>query len=99
MKNSKTTLLIILNTNHSNNTFKGSDRQCIVVKLNMQYCGQIFKDLFETYKMFLRRIFTEFERKVIFKIMNFDGYVLRIGFLKLSYNDDKKCKQNSTETN
>ena len=30
----------------------------------MEYCGQIFKDSFETYKTFLRRIFTEFERKV-----------------------------------
>ena len=36
----------------------------MVVELNMQYCGHIFKDSFETYKTFLRRIFTEFERKV-----------------------------------
>ena len=30
-------------------------------ELNMEYCGQIFWDSFET---FLRRIFSEFERKV-----------------------------------
>ena len=36
--------------------FKGSDRQCMVVKLSMQYCGQ-----FETYKTFPRCIITEIE--------------------------------------
>ena len=33
----------------------------------MQYCGQIFEDSFETYKTILRRIFTEFNRKVNFQ--------------------------------
>ena len=43
---------------------KGSDWECMVVELNMQYCGHIFKNSFETYKTFLKRIFTGFERKV-----------------------------------
>ena len=47
--------------------FKGSDRLCKVVELSMQYCGQILKDLFETYKTILRRVFTEFDRKVDFQ--------------------------------
>ena len=28
--------------------------------------------------------------------MNLGRYIFRIGFFKLSNNDDKKCKQNST---
>ena len=36
----------------------------MVVELNMKYCGHIFKNSFETYKTFLKRIFTGFERKV-----------------------------------
>ena len=36
----------------------------MVVKLSMQYCGQIFYDSFETYKTFPWYIITEFERKV-----------------------------------
>ena len=62
----------------------------------MQYCGQIFQDSFKTYKTILRRIFTEFERKVDFQNCRFGhGYVLRIVFLLLN-NDDTKCNKNST---
>ena len=43
---------------------KGSDRLCMVVELSMQSCGQILWDSFETNKTILRRIFTEFDRKV-----------------------------------
>ena len=50
-----------------NNRFKGSDRLCMVVELSMQYCGQILKNLLMTYKTILRRIFTEFDRKVEFQ--------------------------------
>ena len=46
---------------------KGSDRLCMVVELRMQYCGQILKGSFETYKTFLRCIITEFDRKGDFK--------------------------------
>ena len=40
----------------------------MVVELSMQYCGQILWDSFETYKTILRRIFTEFDRKVDFDV-------------------------------
>ena len=43
---------------------KGSDRLCMVVKLSMQYCGQILQDSFETYETVTRFINPEFERKV-----------------------------------
>ena len=39
----------------------------MVVELRMQSCGQILWDSFETYKTILRRIFTEFDRKVDFQ--------------------------------
>ena len=35
--------------------------------LSMQHCGQILQDSLETYKTILRRIFTEFDRKVDFQ--------------------------------
>ena len=45
-----------------------------------------------------RCIITEFERKVNFQNYPFKGgYVLKIDFLKLFNNDDKKCKRISTE--
>ena len=37
-------------------TFKGSDRQCIVVELRMQYCEDIFKHSFETYETFPSKV-------------------------------------------
>ena len=46
------------------NIFKGSNRLCKVVELSMQSCGQILKDLFETYETVTRSINPEFERKV-----------------------------------
>ena len=58
------------------------------VELNMQYSGHISQDLFETYKRFLRCIYTEFERKV--DVHELGGNVFRIGFLKLLKNDDEK---------
>ena len=36
--------------------FKGSDWLAMVVKLRVEYWGDIFQDLFETFKMFLRFI-------------------------------------------
>ena len=61
----------------------------------MQYCGQILKDSFETYKTILRYIFTEFDRKVDFQNNLFGRIRFEHGFFfKLLNNDDKKCKQN-----
>ena len=34
------------------NLFKGSGRQCMVVELRMQYCGELCWDSFETYITF-----------------------------------------------
>ena len=42
-------------------SIQGTVRQCKVVKLSMQCCGQIPKDLFEAYKTFPRCIITELE--------------------------------------
>ena len=47
--------------------FKGSDRLCKVFELSMQNCGQIIENSLKTYKTILRRIFTEFDRKVVFQ--------------------------------
>ena len=73
--------------------FKGSDRLCKVVELSMQYCGQILKDSFETYKtdVYLLTLIAKFDFQIIF----LGGYVLRT-FFKLLNNDDKKCNKNST---
>ena len=57
----------------------------MVVELNMQYWGQFFLDSFEKYKTFLRRIYTEFERKV--DVQNHE-----FGWLRFLNDDDKKCK-------
>ena len=46
------------------NWVKGSDRQCMVVELRLQYCRKSFQDSFETYQTFPLCIITEFERKV-----------------------------------
>ena len=77
--------------------FKGSERQCIVVELRLQYGGQIFHDSFETYNTILRRIFTAFDRKVAFQnyIFGWIRFENRLFFQILS-NDDKKCNTNST---
>ena len=51
--------------NHVCNIFvKGSDRQCMVVELSMQYCKKSFLKSFDTQKTFPRCMITEFERKV-----------------------------------
>ena len=39
----------------------------MVVELSVQNCGKILKDSIETYETILRRIFTEFDRKVDFQ--------------------------------
>jgi len=63
--------------------FKGSDRQCMVVELSMQCCGQVFWDSFETYKTFQRCIITEFACKVDVKNYEFEWDVFRIDFFKI----------------
>ena len=61
--------------------FKGSDRQCKVVELNMQCCGKLILDSFETYKTFSRSVNPEFELKFDVKNCYFGGgYVFRISF-------------------
>ena len=60
---------------------KGSDRLFKVVELNMQCCGQILSDSFETSSW--RSVNPEFERK--FDVQNFylgDGYVFRISSIQ-----------------
>ena len=47
--------------------FKGSDWLCMVFELSMHYYGQILHASFEIHKTILRRIFTEFDRKVDFE--------------------------------
>ena len=58
--------------------FKGSDRQYMVVELNMQYCEQYFQESLETQRLlcdvYLLSLFT-------FKIIFLGEYVLRIVFL------------------
>ena len=39
--------------------FKGSERQCMVIKLRMQYCGEFFQESLETSETFLRCIFVQ----------------------------------------
>ena len=43
---------------------KGSVRQCMVVKLRMQYCGEIFQESLETYETFLWCKFVQQECKL-----------------------------------
>ena len=51
--------------------------------------------LWTIFLTFLRRIFTEFERKVYVQKPEFGWNDFKIGFLKLLNHDVKKCKQNS----
>jgi len=62
---------------------KGSDRQCMVVELSMQY----FWDSFET---FPRCIITEFECKVDVKNHEFGWVCFQNRFFYLLNNDDEK---------
>ena len=73
--------------------FKGSDRQCMVVALSMQYCGNFCQGSFETHKTFLRRIFTKFKRKVDVKNHEFGWVRFQNGFFKLLNNDDKNVNK------
>ena len=54
----------------------------LVFELRMQYFGETFQGLFETYKKFEWSKITEFERKVDLQSHPFCGYVLKINFSK-----------------
>ena len=77
-----------------------SDQKRFFIALSLYplsfFANTPFKDSFETYETFLRRIFTEFERKVDVQNHEFGWVRFQNRFLKLLNNDDKKCKQNST---
>ena len=77
-------------------TLKGSDRQCMVVELKMQYCGKTFQKSFETYKTFPRCIITEFERKVDVQNHQFEWVRFQNRFFKSLNNDDEKGNKNVT---
>ena len=62
----------------------------MVVELSMQYYGQIIYDSFDAYKTILRRIYTEFDRKVDFQNYLFGWICFENCFFKLLNNDDKK---------
>ena len=64
----------------------------MVVELNMQYCAQFFQDSFETYKTFLRRIFTDFGRKVDVQNHEFGWVRVQNRFFKLLNNNEKYSK-------
>ena len=60
------------------------------VELSMQYCGQILKDSFETYKTFPRCMITEFKCIVDVQIHEFGWLRFQDRFFKLLNNDDEK---------
>ena len=62
----------------------------MVDELRMWYCGEILQDSFETFKRF--NDVKLLSAKSTFKIIHLGGYVQRIDFLKLLYNDDEKYK-------
>ena len=62
----------------------------------MQNCGQIIKDSLKTYKTILRRIFPEFDRKVVFQNHLLGWKRFQNRFFKLLNKGDKKCNENST---
>ena len=60
----------------------------MLVKLRMQYCGEIFQNSFETYKTFYD-IITEFERKVDVKNRFFINY-----YKTMTKNEEKNSTEN-----
>ena len=85
---------LFTNNFRSKKILKGSDRQCLVVELRMQYYGDRIN--LRNAKCFSAFSLLSLSAKLTFKIIYLGGYVLRIDCFKLLNNDDEKCIKNST---